>query len=143
MPITLYFPTKAAPTSTVVLRAGVAKITRKQESPVGQSLEVAASGREYPRATTTNRQEIWPIDLEYLPTDDEPVTYHGKNTLHSFISLTLNNIMNPCEVEDDLGNTIIARYIRGIESLREGGARQGDANTATQWFGTITFRKVL
>ena len=146
MPVTLYFPTKAAPTATVTLSASVASITRKERAAVGQAVQLAASGKEYVRKITSNENEVWPMELVYLPTDDlttGSLITDGKTTLENFILTTLDSMMNTCEVEDPDGNIRTMRYMRGLSTLREGGGQGNTQRTKDQWFGTITWRKVL
>lgn len=143
MPVSLYFPTKAAPSQTITLRAGMAQITRKERRPIGRTTEFAASGRDYVRKISANIEELWPIDVFYLPTNDIPPTYQGKSALVSFIENTLDFNMQTCEIEDPEGFTIVARYLRGLETLREGGGVGETESTKDQWFGTLTFRKTI
>lgn len=142
MPVFLYFPTKVAPTTTITLRASNVSFTRKENRPVGQTMEIAASGREYVRKISSNQTDTWPMDIQLLPSADEG-SNQGKDSLQAFIQTTLDYMMNTCEVEDPEGNLITARYVRGLESLREEGGAGQTRTRAEQWSGTIIWRKTL
>ena len=138
----LYFPNKTTTTVSVALNPTSAEITRKEDSPVGQSIEIAASGRDYARATSTNVQEVWYMDVKELQeTDATP--FDSWTTLKSFIQLTLNYMMNTFELEDTDGDLLLARYVRGLPSIIESGGQRNPRGRRYHFSGTLVFRKVL
>ena len=135
------FPTAALPTASVVFRPSLVSITRKRAFPV-QQMEIAVSGKEWIRELNTNVEEIWEIDFLHLHETDSGI-YNGFTALDAFIRTTINFSQFTFEITDADFDTLIVRYMRGLETFEEGGGRgRPDARTK-QYFGTLVCRKTL
>ena len=142
MAILLYYPTKASPTTTITLNPALCSITRTEESPIGQVMEIAGSGREYVRSITANVVEFWYLDIMDMHEADAG-SFEGITSLRAFIRSTLVYMENTFELEDDDGDTLVVRYISGLASLVEGGGLQRPQSRASKFSGTLLFRKTL
>ena len=135
-------PTAGAPTASLQFRESLVSITRKRPTPI-QQIEVAVSGKEFVRTLSANIEEIWEIDFSLLHEADDG-TANGFTALKGFITSTstgASHSENTFEVTDADGDTLVGRYIRGIENFEEGGIRQ--RGKATRFNGSIVFRKTI
>jgi hypothetical protein len=135
-------PTAGAPTASLSFKPTFVEITRKHTAPI-QNIEVAINGEVYVRTLSSNVEETWQIDFNLLHEADDGAN-SGYAALKGFIESSSTGSRysaNSFEVTDADGDTLIGRYIRGLESFVEGGARA--PGKAGRFSGFLIFQKEI